>query len=533
MKKDVLIGGAWPYGNYLLHIGHLSALLPGDIIARYYRATGANVIYVSGTDCHGTPITQRAKKEGKEPLEIAKHYHEEDVKTFEKALFSYDLYTKTMSDYHKKYVQEYFLDLVKNGYIYEKKELQDYCPQCDSFLSDREIKGVCPKCHGEASGEQCDNCLATLEITEVLDKHCKECNTKTIEKENKHLYFKLSSFQEKLVEFVNKNEANWRKNAVGESKKFLEMGLVDRAATRQLTWGVDVPVDSYEDKKIYVWIEAVMGYLTAARYVCEERNINFEEFMADRENLVSYYVHGKDNIPFHTVIFPALLMGINRNYQLPKVIVSSEYVNMNDEKMSKSKGNLLTINDLIDEFGVETIRYYMIQNGPEKKDVNFTKEDLINAHNKFLVGVLGNFINRNLSFVNKKFDGIIKEGTIDEEIINITKNKYKEIGTLIEKAELKQAIDEVFEYISLGNKYYDEKQPWVQVKENISEFNNITYTCVYMMANIANLVAPFMPLTSEKIKNFLGLKEFIWEEEKIAGDIKINNLELLFERIDN
>ena len=198
----------------------------------------------------------------------------------------------------------------------------------------------------------------------------------------------------------------------------------------------------------------------------------------------------------------ALIMAMKKNYNLPKLIVSGEYINMNDEKMSKSKGDLLTVNELVDTYGVDTIRYYMIANGPEKKDVNFTKTDLIQAHNKFLVGVLGNFINRNLSFINKKFDGIITEGNIDENIIEITKEKYEKIGSLIEKAELKTALDEVFDYISLGNKYYDESTPWIKVKENIDEFNNITYTCTYMMANIANFIAPFIPDTSLKIKKY-------------------------------
>ena len=225
-------------------------------------------------------------------------------------------------------------------------------------------------------------------------------------------------------------------------------------------------------------------------------------------------------------------MSMKNNYNLPEYIVSGEYINMNDEKMSKSKGNLLTVNDLVDTYGSETVRYYMIANGPEKKDVNFTKSDLIQAHNKFLVGVLGNFVNRNLSFITKKFDGIITEGNIDPKIKEITEEKYKKIGALIEEAELKSALEEVFDYIGLGNKYYDENTPWVAVKEDINKFNDITYTCIYMIANIANMINPFMPTTSEKIKDMLSLKPFAWKEEVISGNIKINDLKLLFERID-
>ncbi len=531
MKRNILIGGAWPYANYLLHIGHLSALLPGDIIARYYRGNGDNVVYVSGTDAHGTPITQRARKEGKEPKEIAEHYHEEFKKSFLKAEFSYDYYGCTFENYHKEEVQKLFKLIYDNGYIYEKEQNEDFCPKCNMFLADRDIVGICPKCGGNASGDQCDNCLASLEATEVLNKKCKICGAETITKPNKHLYFKLSAFQDEINKYVDEHKDKWRKNAYGETKKFLSMGLIDRAATRELTWGIEVPIPGFEDKRIYVWIEAVMGYLSTCKKVLEDRNMDFEEFIKD-PNLKSYYAHGKDNIPFHTVIYPALIMSMKNGYNLPDYIVSGEYINMNDEKMSKSKGNLLTVNDLVDTYGAETVRYYMIANGPEKKDVNFTKSDLIQAHNKFLVGVLGNFVNRNLSFISKKFDGVITEGNIDPKIKEITEEKYKKIGSLIEEAELKSALEEVFDYIGLGNKYYDESTPWVAVKDDINKFNDITYTCIYMIANIANLINPFLPETSNKIKEMLNLDEFKWMQENISGNIKINDLKLLFNRID-
>lgn len=528
--KDILIGGAWPYANNSLHIGHLAALLPGDVIARYHRGCKNRVIFVSGTDCHGTPITQRAKKEGVEPSKIASDYHEEFKKTFDKLDFSYDLYTATMTDYHKAKVQEFYKIILDNGYIYESIEEQDFCPTCNEYLSDREVIGVCPSCGGHATGEQCDDCLSPINPKDLKDKHCKLCGELTIIKPNKHLYFKLSAFQKILEELVEKSV--WRKNAIMETKKYLNMGLIDRATTRQLTWGIDVPVEGYEDKKIYVWIEAVLGYLTACMKVCEDRDIDFNEFVSDKDNLITYFNHGKDNITFHTIIYPALLSAINPKWQLPKKIISCEYVNMNDEKMSKSKGNLITADELVNTFNKDTIRYYMIANGPEKKDVNFSSDDLIQSHNKFLVGVIGNFINRNLSFINKKFDGIITEAPIDEEIINKTKDLYDKVGNLISDGELRSAIENIVEYAVLGNKYYDEKQPWIQVKEDIDAFNKTTYTCVYIMANLSNLLNPFMPTTADKIKNMLGLDEFKWEEYKLKGDLKINNIELLFDRID-
>lgn len=530
--KDILIGGAWPYANNSLHIGHLAALLPADIIARYHRGCGNRVIYVSGTDCHGTPITVRAKKEGVTPESIATKYHEEFVNSFKNLDFSYDFYTATMTLEHKKQVQEFYKIILDNGYIYEQEDEQDFCPKCNEYLSDREIVGTCPHCGGNAMGEQCDDCLSPINPKELKDKHCKICGTPTIIKKNKHLYFKLSAFQSLLEKLVANREDDWRKNAINETKKYLNLGLIDRATTRQLTWGVDVPVDGYEDKKIYVWIEAVLGYLTASMKVCKDRNIDFDEFLTDKENLITYFVHGKDNITFHTVIYPALLNAINPKWQLPKKIISSEYVNMNDEKMSKSKGNLITMDELADTYNKDTVRYYMIANGPEKKDVNFSTSDLILSHNKFLVGVIGNFINRNLSFVNKKFDGVIKKAEIDVDIMARTKAIYDEVGKLIEDGELKQALNTIIDYATLGNKYYDERQPWIQVKEDINAFNETTYTCVYIMANLSNLLNPFIPSSADKIKNMLGLKPFKWEEYKLDSDLKINNLELLFNRID-
>ena len=259
MNRNIFIGGAWPYGNYFMHIGHLVALLPADVIARYHRLNGNNVIYVSGTDCHGTPITQRAKKEEKHPSQIASYYHNEFVKTFKALNFEYNLYTATMTDYHKKRVQELFKKIYDNGYIYEKETLQDYCSTCNQFLSDREIEGECPHCHAETSGDQCDGCLMELDNSELLNKHCKACKTAVIQKPNKHLYFKLSAFQNQVQQLVDKNKEKWRVNAVNETNKYLEQGLQDRAVTRQLNWGVEVPVDGYNDKRLYVWIEAVMG----------------------------------------------------------------------------------------------------------------------------------------------------------------------------------------------------------------------------------------------------------------------------------
>lgn len=532
-KRDIFIGGAWPYANYYLHVGHLAALLPGDIIAKYYRGHGDNVIYVSGSDCHGTPITERARKEGITPSEIATHYHEEFLKSFKDIDFEYDEYTKTMSDYHKKYVQEQLKKIYDNGYIYEKEIPQDYCEKCNKFLSDREIIGTCPKCGGESTGDQCDNCGASLDSSEVLNKKCKACGLEVVSKLNKHLYFSLSSFKNELQELINKKKDRWRKNAVGEAQKFLNMGLVDRAATRQLDWGVPVPVQGYEDKRVYVWFEAVMGYLSTGKEVAEQRGINFDDYMSDNNpNLRTYYVHGKDNIPFHTIIYPALIMAMKNNYRLPDYIVSSAFVNLNNDKMSKSKGNLITVNELLSMFESDTIRFYFSLKGPEVNDMNCSIDDIIQTHNKFLVGMLGNFVNRNLAFINKKFNGEIKESNIDVDIKNNTINSLNSIGECFEKGEIKAATNQIMDYISMANKYYDAKEPWNLVKNDIEEFNKVTYTCLYMIANISNMIAPIIPNASKRIKNMLGLPEFKWEEETLKGNYTIKDLQVIYNRID-
>ena len=532
-KRDIFIGGAWPYANYFLHVGHLAALLPGDLLAKYYRGKGDNVIYVSGSDCHGTPITERAKKEGVDPYQIAEYYHTEFAKTFDRLGFEYDEYSTTMSEHHKEYVKEKFKKMIENGYIYEKEVEQDYCDECKTFLSDREIEGICPHCGGKSTGDQCDKCGASLDSTEVLDKHCKKCHSKTILKNNKHLYFKLTEFENGLQELINKNKLTWRKNALGEAQKYIDMGLVDRAATRQLDWGVEVPVEGYEDKRIYVWIEAVLGYLSVGEEVAKSRGIDFDKFLSDdNANLKTYYVHGKDNIPFHTTIYPALLLSLKDNYRLPDYIVSSAYVNLNNEKMSKSKGNLITANELLDMFESDTLRFYFSFKGPETNDMNCSIDDIIQTHNKFLVGMLGNFVNRNLSFIKKKFDGNITEGTIDEKIKEATNKTYHLAGEYFEKGEIKNAVTSIMEYVNLANKYYDSREPWKQVKENISDFNDTTYTCLYMIANLSNLIEPVLPNASTKIKRMLNLNPYKWEEEMISGDYKLTDVEILYNRLE-
>lgn len=522
----VLIGGAWPYANYKLHLGHVAGLIGGDLLARYHRAKGDEVIYVSGSDCHGTPITERAKLEGTSPKEICDKYHEIFIKSFEGLNFSYDLYTKTETEYHKEKVKEIIKKIYDNGAIYEKVEPQAFCEHCNKFMADRELQIVCPKCGEITKGDCCDCGYAPTE-EDLLNATCRTCGNKTVQKDNKNLYIALSKMQGEIEEFVKKNKDKWRVNAQNETEKYLREGLKDRAITRDLSWGIDVPVEGYDDKKLYVWIEAVLGYVTAAMKICEERGLDWEDFWKRADKV--YMVHGKDNIVFHSIIFPGLLMSLNEGFNLPDTIVSSEYLNFNDEKASKSKGNAVSVLDAIENLNSDTLRYHLISNGPERKDTNFTISEYITTHNNEVTNKYGNFVNRTL-----KFKGIseIPNGELDSDVKALIQEAYIQVGESIEKLEFKDASEKAMRLIDEANKYYDEKKPWILFKENISEFNNVIYTCATLIVNIANIFEPFMPASSEKIRRLFGLEKATWEFVSAPVNADLTNIEVLFTRFD-
>ncbi|MBE6607045.1 MAG: methionine--tRNA ligase [Ruminococcaceae bacterium] len=525
------IGGAWPYANNSLHVGHLAALLPGDVIARYGRLAGYDVIYVSGTDCHGTPITERAKREKCTPESIAQKYHEEFTRDFNDLLFTYDKYSATFTEYHKEEVKNIFKKIYDNGYLYEQLEDQDYCETCGQFLADRELEGECPSCHKVTRGDQCEFCTATFDAKELTNKHCRTCHNPTVVRQNKHLVFKLSAFQDKISQFASANEENWRWNAVNETKKYLTQGLPDRVATRDLTWGVEVPFEGYDDKRIYVWLEAVLGYCTTCKLVCENNGMDYESFISNEGDIHAYFIHGKDNIPFHTVIFPALLAAISDDIQLPTHIVSSEYMNMNDEKMSKSKGNIISVHSLAEKYPADAIRFYTILFNPERRDANFAIPEMIQTYNKFLVGGFGNFVNRNLSFLKKKFDSVVPEGTVDPEIKAYVEGLYESIGNKIDAGELRSAAEEMVTVIQYANKYYDESKPWVAAKEDAELFGNITASCIYLMANMANLFNPLIPQGTEILAKMLGITPE-WKPVEMPKTFTLGEIEMLYKRID-
>lgn len=524
--KNILIGGAWPYANSSLHLGHLAGLLPGDLLARYHRLIGDNVIYVSGSDCHGTPITERAKKEGVNPKDICNKYHKEFIDAFNGMNFSYNLYTKTESEYHKEVVKSLFKKMYDNGYIYEKIEPDNYCETCKKFVADRELTLVCPNCGNPSKGDQCD-CGYVFTKQDLISATCIECGNKTTTKDNKNLYIALSKLQNEIESYVKDKEVNWRKNAQNETNKYLREGLPDRAVTRDLNWGIEIPIPNYDDKRMYVWIDAVLGYLTATMDYCERNGLNYEDWWKNSDNNKMYMVHGKDNITFHSIIFPALLLSLEDNYKLPDMIVSSEYLNFNEQKFSKSKGIGMTVLDAAEEFNIDTLRFHLLRNGPEKRDSNFGIEEYNATHNE-INNKLGNFINRTL-----KFKGLtnIPNGNMNEDMKKILDKTYKDITFYMEKMEFREVSNIIINLLDSVNKYYDEQTPWITFKEDINKFNDTIYTCSTIIANISNYIEPIMPTTAEKIRYYLNINEPSWNYIEAEKDLELKDIEALFNRL--
>lgn len=529
---NVLIGISWPFVNGDLHLGHAASSLSGDVIARYHRLKGNSVVLVSGSDCHGTPIDIKSIKENKPAKEIVDKYHTEILRAFTRLGFSYDLYNRTDDPYHKKLVQENFLKYYQKGLVYEKEEEQLYCGNCDLFLADRYIIGICPKCGNEIKGDECEKCGSLLSIDEVKETKCAICGSTTALKKTKNLYFAFSKFQKPLEELVELKKNDWRENAVLFSKRYLLEGIPDRCCTRSLKWGIDVPIKGFEDKKIYVWTENVMGYISACKKYCEANGLDWEDFWKNKGNNKSYFVHAKDNIPFHTIILPSLLLGLDDNYKLPDKIVSDEYLTIEGEKLSKSKGNYIAINDILDRYPADSLRYYLLSNDPDTRDFNFTWTDFINTHNGELLGKYGNFINRNLVFINKSFNGKLEKSNIDPLIEIKLKELYKKVGNCINDGNVKAGIKQIFEFINYANKYFDEKEPWSLYKTDIKACSDVLYNCVNIIFNLNTILSPYLPFTKEIVDKYLNATNDKWQYKKLDEVNISKDIKPIYERYD-
>lgn len=539
---NFLIGGAWPYANGSLHIGHLASLLGGDVLARYYRIKGDRVLYVSGSDCHGTPITLRARKEGVAPGDIAERYHREFEDCFKRLGFSYDVYGHTYSEEHKVFVKDFLSDLYHKNRLYEKQIDQTYCPVCSQFLPDRFVSGLCPHCHKPARGDQCDACGSLLDPTQLIDKSCGICGNAPEIRPTRHLFLALSEYEKALRQWVEQAQG-WRANALGMTLRYLDEGLVDRAVTRDIDWGIDVPIEGYEDKKIYVWVEAVLGYLSTSAQAARNYDWDFKDFWDSSSPSLHYYIHGKDNIPFHSVILPALLLA-KGDLKLPDRIISSEYENLEGRKISTSGNWAIWVQELLDRYDPDSIRYFFIANGPEKRDADFSWREFIGCHNTDLVNQLGNLVHRTLVFLKKSYDLTVPQGSLEPVIKSAIDKAYAQSGQAIETGNFREALEAVNQLVRLGNRYFDEQKPWVTIKEDKGLCDQSLYNLLQIIANLTRLLAPFTPFAARKLTSLLNLKNQDqdgalalktgpgWIPIAIPSGQKLNEPVPLFQRLD-
>jgi methionyl-tRNA synthetase len=503
--SKICINIAWPYANGPIHLGHVAgSLLPPDIFSRYNRLLGNEVLMVGGSDQHGTPITVTAEKEGVTPEVIAERYHNINKKAIEDLNIEYSLFNKTHCPTHVEVVQKIFKDLLAKGYLYPMDTQQYYCPKCARFLPDRYVEGTCPKCGAQnVRSDQCDSCGTTFEPGDLIDAHCIHCNNTPEVRLSQQYFLKLSAFEQPLLDYL-KDKTYWRSNVNTFTTNWLKDGLHDRAVTRDMSWGVPIPVEGWDDKVIYVWFEAVIGYLSAS--VEYSRMIGkpdyWKEFWMDPE-VKHYYFIGKDNIPFHSIIWPAILMGIG-GMDLPYDIPANEYLMFNGGKLSKSRGGAIDVPSVLQKYDVDAIRYYLSINMPDTHDSEFSWEDFQTKNNSELVAALGNFYHRCLSFTHKNFGKIPEAKADDKEVTDVIGSAFAEYNECISKCDFKKGLKAAMELARFGNRYFDYMKPWALIKENKEECGRVMNSLLRIVRALAIMMWPYMPSSSQKIWGYLG-----------------------------
>ncbi len=504
--SKIVVNVAWPYANGTIHLGHVAgSLLPADLFSRYNRLIGNEVLMVGGSDMHGTPITISAEKAGMTPEQYAEKYHQINKKAIEDMGIEYSLFNKTHCQTHIEITQKLFLDLRDHGYIYTKGTDQYYCSKCARFLPDRYVEGVCPKCGAEKTrSDQCDACGTTFETGDLLEPYCTLCGSEPEIRNTEHFFLKLSAFREPLLRYLEDKDY-WRANVKAFTKNWLEDGLNDRAITRDMSWGIPIPVEGWDDKVIYVWFEAVIGYLSAS--IEYSRMIGkpdyWEAFWKDPE-AKHYYFIGKDNIPFHSIIWPAILMG-EGGLDLPYDIPANEYLMINGGKLSKSRSNggAIDIPSVLSRYDADSIRFYLSINMPDTHDTEFTWDDLDTKINNDLVATLGNYYHRCLSFTKKNFGSIPAGETSPETVAEIEKtlDEYRELMSV---CDFKRAIKAVMELARYGNRYFDSVKPWALIKEDRDACGAAMNEAFRIVKALCVMMWPFLPRSSEKIWGYLG-----------------------------
>ncbi len=542
-KKDfkrTLVTAALPYANGGVHIGHLAGVyVPADIYVRYLRLRGRDVLFICGSDEHGVPITIRAKKEGVTPQDVCDRYHKLIKESFEKFGISFSIYSRTTSDVHAKTATEFFEKLYEKGEFIEQESEQYFDEEAKTFLADRYIKGECPHCgNPDAYGDQCEKCGKDLSPTELINPHSTISGSKPVLRTTKHWYLPLDKAQPWLEKWILADHSDWRSNVVGQCKSWFDMGLKPRAVTRDLDWGIPVPVEGAEGKVMYVWFDAPIGYISNTRELLPN---DWEKWWKSQDTRLVHFI-GKDNIVFHCIVFPAMLKA-EGSYILPDNVPANEFLNLEDDKISTSRNWAVWLHEYVEEFPgkQDVLRYVLTANAPETKDNNFTWKDFQARNNNELVAVYGNFVNRALVLTQKYFGGKVPPcGELteqDKEIIAEFRDVKTKVEELLEKFRFRDAQKEAMNLARIGNKYLADSEPWKVFKTDPKRVETILNLSLQLVANLAIAFEPFLPFSSEKLRSMINMPDLKWDNlgqtDLLAAGHELNKPELLFEKIED
>lgn len=542
-KKDfkrTLVTAALPYANGGVHIGHLAGVyVPADIYVRYLRLRGRDVLFICGSDEHGVPITIRAKKEGVTPQDVCDRYHKLIKESFEKFGISFSIYSRTTSDVHAETATEFFEKLYEKGEFIEQESEQYFDEEAKTFLADRYIKGECPHCgNPDAYGDQCEKCGKDLSPTELINPHSTISGSKPVLRTTKHWYLPLDKAQPWLEKWILADHSDWRSNVVGQCKSWFDMGLKPRAVTRDLDWGIPVPVEGAEGKVMYVWFDAPIGYISNTRELLPN---DWEKWWKSQDTRLVHFI-GKDNIVFHCIVFPAMLKA-EGSYILPDNVPANEFLNLEDDKISTSRNWAVWLHEYVEEFPgkQDVLRYVLTANAPETKDNNFTWKDFQARNNNELVAVYGNFVNRALVLTQKYFGGKVPPcGELteqDKEIIAEFRDVKAKVEELLEKFRFRDAQKEAMNLARIGNKYLADSEPWKVFKTDPKRVETILNLSLQLVANLAIAFEPFLPFSSEKLRNMINMSDLKWDylgqTDLLVAGHELNKPELLFEKIED
>ena len=544
MSKRKMITAALPYANGPVHIGHLAGVyIPADVYARFQRNTGQEIAFICGSDEHGIPITIRAKKEGITPQDVVDKYHEIIKKSFADLGISFDEYSRTTSKKHYEVSQEFFLNLYNKGKFEEEISEQFFDEQAGEFLADRYIVGTCPKCSNEnAYGDQCEKCGSTLSPTELINPKSMLSGNTPILKETKNWYLPLNEYENFLNEWIIKgHQDDWKPNVYGQVKSWLNDGLKPRAMTRDLNWGVPVPLPNAEGKVLYVWFDAPIGYISFTQEWAEKNGKNWKDFWQNEETDLIHFI-GKDNIVFHCIIFPSM-MKAHGDYIMPKNVPAFEFLNLENDKISTSRNWAVWAHEYVEDFPdqQDALRYALLSSAPETKDNNFTWKDFQTKNNSELVGIFGNFINRVTVLTQKYYNGIVPQPNefeqVDKDLFHEMQQIPEKIGKNLDEFRFRDALTEMMNLARLGNKYLADEEPWKVIKDNPERVKTQMFCALQVAGALAYLCEPFLPFTSQKMKSGLNLGNKNWYEVLNTSPIptghQINEMPLLFSKIED